>query len=364
LPRPGDIMSDIPRHWIPPAPPASWRVDEQGQRWFLYRPGMQYFDIPFGLTHVAVLEGVTRIEERAFDNEGERKFDALKVVQLAPTVEVIGGFAFHGCHNLVTVKIPTDSNLSVIENVAFEECHSLQDITLPPSLRHLRSTAFSECRSLRLLRFPPQLEEALGDHYCFNDSGLTEVDLGQCHLLTSITDHTFSNCKKLETVVLPPNLERIDEVAFQGCTALKAIAFPRALQFILESAFEDCSALTTLEFDSFASIAAIMKNPRDAIFPGCMQLHTVKWSPKPGPAIPPAIWSQIISKIVGSEVGLLESLPAKNRHSCIFSFLCSIQEELMEHQVGSTSPRHIRQLAPHPMETRDSEKMRKTMGSG
>jgi len=339
-----------------------WLVDEQGQRWFIFQQGMNADNVPAGVTHVVFKEGMAHILNQTFDNQmGRGRFDSLKCLKIAATVTEIGRWAFDGCGSLVKVEIPPDSSLATIETGGFRNCASLQDISLPKSLPSLGDLTFHGCSALTTIYFPPQLEAPLGED-CFGCSGLKEVDLGHCRLLTIILDGAFANCKKLETVVLPPNLEIIDAKAFQGCTALKMIAFPRQMQYITENAFKDCSALATVEFASFASISAIMGDPRKARFAGCTQLHSVKWSPNQGPAIPPAIWSQIISKIFWCEVGLLESLPAKNRHSCIFSFLCSIREELLENQLHTTS-HSSRPPLPIHMETPDAKRVHRTTGT-
>mmetsp|Transcript_22318 Transcript_22318/g.48501 ORF Transcript_22318/g.48501 Transcript_22318/m.48501 type:complete len:344 (+) Transcript_22318:257-1288(+) len=334
------------------APESPWLVDEEGQRWFIYRQGMTWEDIPDGVTHVIVQEGTIRIEDDTFHN-GDGKFDSLQVIKIAKTLEEIGARAFDRCKNLVKVEIPTDSCLTTIGQIAFRYCAfrycvSLEDITLPQSIRTLGEGTFYQCRCLAKINFPPQLNR-LGNG-CFDDSGLTKADLGHCLLMVEIPAFGFSECGQLETIALPPNLEMIGKRAFHRCASLKSILFPKTIRQIESSSFEDCLTLTTLEFESFATISALMTDPRDSRFFGCRQLHTIKWSPNQEAAIPPAIWPQIIAKGFWSDRGLLQELPARNRHSCIFSFLCSIREELR----GNQRPLH-------PMkETSEPKIMRKT----
>jgi len=346
-----------------------WLVDEEGRRWFIYRQGMERDDIPFGVTHVLVEEGVTRIQPQAFytnneltdDEDDDGKFDSLEVVQIAKTVEEIGQSAFHCCRNLVKVEIPTDSRLSTIRNTAFLRCLSLGDIALPQSLRIISSLGFNECERLTDIYFPPRLETL--EECCFTGSRLKEVDLGHCLLVTIIPVDAFCNCYQLETVVLPPNLELIESCAFLRCWALKGtMLFPKTLQQVHRYSLGLCSALEALEFESFSTISAILNNSREARFgiapfdgiagrapfESCEQLHTVNWSRNQGPALSPALWPNIIADLFWSDHGLLRSLPAKNRQSCIFSFLCSIREELMENQLYAPRRRRSRRRCRAP----------------
>mmetsp|Transcript_20999 Transcript_20999/g.58129 ORF Transcript_20999/g.58129 Transcript_20999/m.58129 type:complete len:342 (-) Transcript_20999:50-1075(-) len=328
-----------------------WLVDGDGQQWFIYRQGMTSEDIPNGVTHVIVQEGTIRIEDDTFHN-GDGKFDSLQVIKIAKTLEEIGARAFDRCKNLVKVEIPTDSCLTTIGQIAFRYCAfrycvSLEDITLPQSIRTLGEGTFYQCRCLAKINFPPQLNR-LGNG-CFDDSGLMKADLGHCLLMVEIPAFGFSECGQLETIALPPNLEMIGKRAFHRCASLKSILFPKTLRQINFFSFRQVT-LTTLEFESFATISALLTDPRRGRFLDCDELHTIKWPPNQEAAIPPAIWPQIIAKGFWSDRGLLQELPARNRHSCIFSFLCSIREELR----GNQRPLH-------PMkETSEPKIMRKT----
>ncbi len=83
----------------------------------------------------------------------------------------------------------------------------------------------------------------------------TENDYGKD--ITNIGANFFDGCEKLEKIVLPANLERIEENAFRGCTNLKTITYvgspnadkesiidlPPSIKYIGASAFNGCTSL-------------------------------------------------------------------------------------------------------------------------
>jgi len=53
----------------------------------------------------------------------------------------------------------------------------------------------------------------------------------------------FLNCKSLKSIVIPENVEEINDGAFQGCTALESVTLNEGLKVICNKAFLDCASL-------------------------------------------------------------------------------------------------------------------------
>lgn len=64
--------------------------------------------------------------------------------------------------------------------------------------------------------------------------------------VTSVGNKAFSNCTRLESIVLPASLLKIGESAFSGCDSLSDITLPDNLSNIGEYAFSGCSGLSSI----------------------------------------------------------------------------------------------------------------------
>lgn len=73
--------------------------------------------------------------------------------------------------------------------------------------------------------------------------------------LERIYRKSFSDCTKIESLVLPDSITIIDDEAFSRCTSLKKINMPKSLTYIGQNAFYGCSSLENVTFpDSLSSI--------------------------------------------------------------------------------------------------------------
>lgn len=99
---------------------------------------------------------------------------------------------------------------------------------------------FRNCKELETIEFPDELEV------------IAPCTFENCLLLKSITlppkikfirGYTFENCRLLEKVILPQNLEGIYNFAFLNCTSLTEITIPDNVSSIEERAFKGCRKL-------------------------------------------------------------------------------------------------------------------------
>ncbi len=136
------------------------------------------------LTNVVIGNGVTHIDEKAFQN-----CTSLTSVSIGDSVETIGAYAFNGCSNLKSVALTKDSNLLKIENHSFENCSNLTNITIPNSVTSIGEAAFGGCASITSITIPNNVISI--DSYAFAAcSGLTIY----CENITQPSDwHEFWN---------------------------------------------------------------------------------------------------------------------------------------------------------------------------
>jgi hypothetical protein len=86
---------------------------------------------------------------------------------------------------------------------------------------------------------------------------------------------SFSNCKKLVSVVLPPNLETIGGKAFYNCVKLSSVDFPATLKEIGEGAFEQCSSIESVDIS-----ATSIEQLSSLAFSKCTNLKSALLPPK------------------------------------------------------------------------------------
>lgn len=78
------------------------------------------------------------------------------------------------------------------------------------------------------------------------NSSLTKVSI-QGKKITTIQDAAFRDCH-LDTLILPPNLEKLGTLSFGYCHGLKYIAMPESLTEIPHNAFVGCANLHNVQF--------------------------------------------------------------------------------------------------------------------
>ncbi|MBQ3001719.1 MAG: leucine-rich repeat protein [Bacilli bacterium] len=111
-----------------------------------------------------------------------------------------------------------------------------------------------------------------------NFAALEEVVL--VNEFTSIEDHAFQNCIKLETVklasdenkgvILPASVQTVKEAAFSGCSSLVKVIFNEGVTEVAEDLFKACASLVDVTLsDTITTI-------NSGAFNGCSNLKTLK----------------------------------------------------------------------------------------
>ena len=139
--------------------------------------------------------------------------DNLTTISSNEKLEIIGEYSFSYS------KLPS---ITIYENVkklksAFYEC-DLQSIEIKSNKIEDAICAFSNCSKLENIVLPSQL---------------TEIYWGM-----------FLNCKNLKSITIPDSVEKIDGFAFLGCSSTLELSLPNGLTTIGDHAFGSCIVRT------------------------------------------------------------------------------------------------------------------------
>ena len=207
---------------------------------------------------------VVGIAEQAFKNH-----DEITTLSVPPTVEIIDDFAFWACHNLKTIEFTGDSHLEEIGNAAFELCKSLVEVKIPASVKKLGMSAFAKCSSLTLVTFEDGINLEEISNGAFEETRIRTITIPNS--VKVIRTGAFDACKSLTSIKLPDNLQEIEGFTFRDCEALTEITIPRNVSWIRDSTFKNCYRLAKVTFLEDTVLATIS----DEAFYNCLNLDNV-----------------------------------------------------------------------------------------
>ena len=142
--------------------------------------------------------------------------------------------AFHGHREIESLTIP--GTVKIIKSNAFAECVNLTSLTISPGVTSIREYVFSGCTSLESVVIPDSVE--------------------------FIGEQAFERCKKLRNIYLSNSLTHIEAATFAGCEALESIVIPSSVKSIAVGAFRDCFALAFFEVEPSCEIPFGAAPPR------------------------------------------------------------------------------------------------------
>ena len=278
---------------------------------------------------VDISEGVTSIPLYAFNN-----CSSLTSISIPSSLKNIGAHAFYGCKNLTEISVPdigTYVNLTfaddysypfiyINENVhkilidgkpitsadipegttsiplaVFYNCADITDVSLPDSLKEIKTGAFMGC-SIREITIPEnvtsisdksfkgcagletvnfnakncagKIPEDKTVNYCFSDCpSLNTVNIGDTAV--TIPKYMFACCEGITSVNIGKNVKTIGTYAFQGCKNINKIFIPDNVTLIENGAFQQCEGASSLTLGS--GITTIYMNT----FNGCTNLRDI-----------------------------------------------------------------------------------------
>lgn len=202
-----------------------------------------------GFSVVEIADGVKEIGENAF-----YRSSTLNSVKIGKSVTSIERNAFSECPALTSVTL--GENLKFIKTSAFENCTALSNIVLPSSLQVIDSRAFYNT-ALVSVSVPSSVvnigEDAFEWIYALKEIKVDEantvysdIDGVLCsktktvlfrypnskgktytvpNTIKKIYNGAFSNCRDLETVVVPASVISFESDIFWGNSNLKSITF-------------------------------------------------------------------------------------------------------------------------------------------
>jgi len=107
-----------------------------------------------------------------------------------------------------------------IGDYAFRDCASITSITIPSSVRSIKSFAFFNYNAMTNVNMP---------------ASVTEIGMG-----------AFEGCASLTQMVLPKGIVAIENETFFGCKSLKGVVIPSSVTSVGEEAFSRCASLISI----------------------------------------------------------------------------------------------------------------------
>ncbi len=236
------------------------------------------------LSSITIPESVKTIGRNAFYNCSGLTGDLV----IPNSVTTIESYAFYKCSGLTSVTIGT--GLEVLEGSAFAYCNGLTKF-ICKSTKAIEAEEDEDCKNdsyigeyaqegafvltnkqLDTIVAPAQLFDLsepawsnltkkakyiqiIGGELTPDAFGVINRSYKVLETLdmaaatnTDIADEAFKGCYKLETLLLPSQLERIGYMAVADCKNLQAIDIPATVTDIDDSAFENCRSIQTLTF--------------------------------------------------------------------------------------------------------------------
>lgn len=147
---------------------------------------------------------------------------------------------FYSFKRLLTIFIP--NSVEMIMARAFKECSKLYQVDFENSsnLKRINDYAFEGTKSLNKIKLPNQVSKI--GLKAFGNSRIKTIDLSDSSICI-LNRSTFTNCRRLEEVILPRCINRICHNCFEGCKKLQNVYSYKGIEDIIieTDAFKDCA---------------------------------------------------------------------------------------------------------------------------
>lgn len=217
--------------------------------------GARAFESGWDLTDIKLPDGLVSIGDSAFSSTEITYF------RLPESLQSIGNYAF-ASGKFSNIEIP--KSVTKIGNGAFA-WSNLREITVPESAIDFGYSVFSNCAKLEKVVIKSNITELKKDTFkwCYSLKDITFPES-----LTKIGKNVFNSCSKIKSINLPDNLKEIDEYAFQSC-GIDSIKLPQNMISIGYGAFYDCTNLTNI------SLPEKLQTVDTDAFKNCTNLRSV-----------------------------------------------------------------------------------------
>lgn len=182
-------------------------------------------------------------------------------------ITAVGENAFYTYTGITTAYIP--KSVKTIESSAFSGCNSLTECVIPEGVEEIERFAFNSTAIEHLII--PSTVKTFSYTSPFTQMKSKTITM-KC-IPNTLPTLMFSNCTKLETVILPEGLSYLSVSMFLNCESLKKIELPNSILKIEQSAFMNCWRLETIDLKN-------TENLGNKAFADCSSLKSITFSKK------------------------------------------------------------------------------------
>lgn len=214
------------------------------------------------------------------------KNDFVDTIKISSSIKTIGESVFSNCASLVHVTIP--GTVKSIKSYCFKEC-PITEITIPSTVDSIGSFCFQNCQQLSIVTIDPY-ETKIGEHAFSNCNSLTHLNIKTKKKeiteydenriegiqtitilppVTTICSNAFSNSKFITQITIPSTVTKIGSYAFSNSSSLVQVIFPPSVTVIEDHTFYNCSSLVQVNLPPF------LKSIGSSAFAGCSSLTNI-----------------------------------------------------------------------------------------
>ena len=183
-------------------------------------------------------------------------------------VTELGRYAFNRNSQLTSISLP--QSLKIIRSCSFKGCSSLNSLVIPEGVTTIEEESFGGCSSLNSISFPNSLMSLSGssnlEHtpwynnqpdgliyagevlYKYKGTMPEETQVNIKEGTVSISNYAFYDCNGLSSVSIPSSVQEIGISAFESCNNIKSISIADGVKTIKSYAFYGCKNLELVSF--------------------------------------------------------------------------------------------------------------------
>jgi hypothetical protein len=223
---------------------------------------------------IAIVGGWSSIADGTFEGMAD-----LEEVEINETIKVLGDSVFRDCKRLRVAKLP--QKLQTIGNSCFYGCSALCSISIPETVKDIQWNAF-------------------------HSSGLVEVVLPK--EMNAIDDSAFGACLALKRVKLPRKLGKLGQQAFSGGQSLLELELPAELGEVEGRVFAG-SVLKKLIIGNIKGWNGKVKVKHCELIDGCTTLEEIISRGSDITLVPSGVWAKVktikSTKFAGKNIGVI-----------------------------------------------------------
>ncbi|NMA06001.1 MAG: leucine-rich repeat protein [Acholeplasmataceae bacterium] len=188
---------------------------------FINSVGINAFAYAKSLKTLTLEEGVKLLESGAF-----MYTESLTSVEIPESVIMMGSDLFKGAAKLESIKIP--SHTTKIPDRFLEDAYLLREINLVDNIKVIGKAGLKNT-SLTSVILPKELE-TIEDYGFFGNKKLISVTFND--KLKTIKTHSFGSNTSLKILDFPLSLEKIDDYSFNGCNNLEYVSIKENVKMV------------------------------------------------------------------------------------------------------------------------------------